>query len=67
MWRDLAYAARALLRTRRDLSLVAILCLALGIGTVASMFSVLDSVLLQPPAGVDRPREGSRPRSADQF
>lgn len=43
-WRDLKFAARLL---RKDLTL-AVLALALGIGSTTAMFSVIDNVLLEP-------------------
>ena len=44
---DLRYAVRALLKTPA-FALIAISCLALGIGVNATIFSVVDGVLLQP-------------------
>ena len=44
---DLKYAVRALLKTPA-FALIAISCLALGIGVNATIFSVVDGVLLQP-------------------
>ena len=44
---DLKYAARTLLRTPA-FTLIAISCLALGIGVNAAIFSVVDGVMLQP-------------------
>lgn len=51
---DIRYAARGLLR-RRGFAAAAIACLAIGIGANATMFSVVDSLLLRPPAGVRDP------------
>src|SRR5580693_1296676 len=52
---DLRYSAR-LLWKRRGYSLVVILTLALGIGAVTSVFSVVNAVLLKPygPVNTDR-------------
>jgi putative ABC transport system permease protein len=67
--RDLRYALRTLLRMR-EVAVVAILTLALGIGATTTMFGVVYALLLRPPpfAGADRlvilfntsttPREG---------
>lgn len=46
-WRDVTFAARLL---RKDLrfTTVAVVTLALGIGAVTAMFSVIDNVLLEP-------------------
>src|SRR5262245_55923989 len=45
--RDIRYALRSLLKDR-GVSSVVIACLALGIGVNATLFSVVDGVLLQP-------------------
>jgi len=48
---DCRYAARSL-RRQPGLVLAAILCLAIGIAANATMFDVVDTLLLRPPAGV---------------
>lgn len=53
-WQDIAYAARSLARTPA-VSVAIIVTLALGLGVNASMFSLLDVVLLRPPEGVAEP------------
>ena len=47
MFQDLRYGARMMLKNP-DYSLVAVLTLALGIGAVAAIFSVVDAVLWRP-------------------
>ncbi len=54
-WRqDFIYSARGL-RRAPGLSLTVILTLALGIGANASLFSLLDRLFVQPPAGISNP------------
>ncbi|HUQ84363.1 MAG TPA: ABC transporter permease [Gemmatimonadaceae bacterium] len=54
--RDLAYAARTLSR-QPIFSLVVVLTFALGIGANATMFGVIDRLLLRPPPHVGRAAE----------
>ena len=62
---DLKYAVRTLLKTPA-FTLIAISCLALGIGVNATIFSVVDGVLLQPYPYPDADRhrraESANPR-----
>lgn len=51
---DLAHAGRAVLRAR-GFTATAAVTLALGIGAVTTLTSVLDTLLLRPPAGVVAP------------
>src|SRR5258707_2030289 len=53
--RDLRYAVTTLLRMR-GVAVVAILTLALGIGAMTTMFSVVSAMLLRPPQFADPDR-----------
>jgi predicted permease len=55
-WGDLRYAIRALSR-QRAFALVVIVTFALGIGANATMFGVIDRLLLRPPPHVRAPGE----------
>jgi len=52
--RDLRHAGRLLARSP-VFSLTAVLSLAIGIGATTTIFTVVNAVLLQPPAGVAEP------------
>lgn len=54
LWQDLAHASRAVLRSR-GFTVTAALTLALGIGAVTALTSVLDALLFRQPAGVVAP------------
>ena len=48
VWRDLCYAVRTLGKSR-SFTMIAVLTLALGIGTTAAVFNLIQGVLLTPP------------------
>ncbi|HWG53474.1 MAG TPA: ADOP family duplicated permease [Gemmatimonadaceae bacterium] len=56
---DLRYALRSLAR-RPGLTISAIVCLALGIGANATMFGIVDTLMLKPPAHVGDPDQVAR-------
>jgi predicted permease len=56
VWGDLAYAVRALTR-QPAFAIVVVLTFALGIGANATMFGVIDRLLLRPPPHVRAPSE----------
>ena len=47
LWQDIRFGARTLLKDRGSL-VMAVLALALGIGSTTAIFSVIDNVLLEP-------------------
>jgi hypothetical protein len=51
MLNDVSHALRVLVR-RPGSPVVAITCLALGVGTSTALFGVIDALLFRPPAGV---------------
>ena len=53
---DLGYAWRGL-RNSPGFTTAVVITLGLGLGVNAAMFSFLDRVFVQPPAGIERPRE----------
>ena len=57
--RDLRYAVRGLLRSP-GFTLAVVATLALGIGANTTMFGVIDTTLLRPPAHVDAPSRVAR-------
>ncbi|MGE3344411.1 MAG: ABC transporter permease, partial [Vicinamibacterales bacterium] len=70
MVQDLRYALRSLV-TQKGFSAVVILCLATGIGVNATIFSVVDGVLIQPFPYAEPDRIGVvqmlRPQSGIRF
>ena len=63
---DLRAAIRGLLRNR-SVTVLAVACLALGVGTSAAMLDLLDSMLFRPPAHVAEPESIRRVYIADSF
>src|SRR4051812_27178079 len=56
---DLRAAVRGLLRNR-SLTVMALVCLALGLGTSSAMLGLLDALLFRPPAHVEQPERVRR-------
>ena len=56
---DLRAAVRGLLRNR-SLTVMALVCLALGLGVSSAMLGLLDSLLFRPPAHVQQPERVRR-------
>ena len=56
LWSDVTYATRRLTR-QPGFSLIVVLTFALGIGANATIFGVVDRLLLRPPPHVVRPAE----------
>ena len=56
LWHDVRYAARTLVR-QRGFAVVVAVTFALGIGANATMFGVIDRLLLAPPPGVQESGE----------
>ncbi len=58
--RDVQYALRTLRRTP-GFTVVAVICLALGIGATSTVFGIVDALFFRPPPGVGAPNEIVRP------
>jgi predicted permease len=56
LWQDAGYAVRSL-RSTPGFTVVALLCLAIGISANTTMFGVADRLFLRPPPGIRDARE----------
>ena len=59
MGQDLAYAARGI-RRAPGVTIAVVLTLSLGLGANAALFSLLDTLFLEPPAAVASPATSRR-------
>lgn len=64
LWQDIRYATRKLLR-QPGFTIAALLTLALGMSANSVLFTIVNALLLRPPAGVAAPDELVRLYTAD--